>query len=241
MDLVVRNTGPMTALFCEVHPLIEYRTDLFVRNNHVSIPPGEARTLTIRSAAHPAGGLSLAQTGWRIHAWNADERVIEPASSVLLALGRRDAMCREFAGYSDAGKDAKAGPDFITGSRPDPSQVPCCLNAKNPVRFQFTLSEGQVKRPARLRIHTADQAEKAPARVAVTINGRRMEASLPLGLGIQQTDPSHLAFPATVEFQIPARDLRLGMNTLEVRIEGDGWFSWDALDLTSAEGAKPGP
>jgi len=233
MDLVVRNTGPMTALFCEAHPLIEYRTDLFIRNNHVSIPPGQTRTLTIRSAAHPAGRLSLAQTGWRINAWNADERVIEPAPSVLLALGRRDAMCREFAGYSDAGKDAKVGRDFITGSRPDASQVPYWLNDKNAVRFELTLGGGQVKRPARLRIHTADQAEKAPAKVVVTINGWRMEGSLPLGLGIQQTDPSHLAFPATVEFQIPARHLRLGKNTLEVHVEGDGWFSWDAMDLTS--------
>ena len=59
-----------------------------------------------------------------------------------------------------------------------------------------------------------------------------MEGSLPSGLGIQQTDPSHLAFPATVEFQIPARNLRPGMNALEVRVEGDGGFSWDAMDLT---------
>ena len=242
MDLVVRNAGPMTALFCEAHPLIEYRTDLFIRNNHISIPPGQKRSLTIRSATRPAGGLSLAQTGWRITTWNADERVIEPAPSVLLALGRRDAMCREFAGYSDAGKDARAGQDFITGSRPDPSQVPCLLNGKNAVRFQFTLGGGQVKRPARLRLHTADQAEKASTRVGVTINGRRMEGSLPVGLGIQQTDPSHLAFPATVEFQIPARNLRLGKNTLEVRVEGDGWYTWDAMDFTSVAGSdRPGP
>ena len=234
LDLVVRNTGPMTALFCEPHPLIEYRTDLFIRNNHISIPPGETRTLTIRSAAQPAGGLSLAQTGWRINAWNADERVIEPAPSVLLALGRRDAMCREFGGYSDPGKVAPVGKSSIEGRRPDPSQVPCRLNGKDAARFEFVLSNAQAKRSARLRIHTSDQAEKAPTGVVVTINGQPMEGSLPLGLGIQRTDPAHLAFPATLEFQIPAKDLRRGKNALEVRIKDDGWFSSDAMDLISS-------
>ena len=31
LDLAVKNTGKMTALFCAPHPLIEYRTDLFHR------------------------------------------------------------------------------------------------------------------------------------------------------------------------------------------------------------------
>ena len=50
LDLVVRNSGPMTALFCEPHPLLNYRTDLFINNNHCFIPPGESRTITIRAA-----------------------------------------------------------------------------------------------------------------------------------------------------------------------------------------------
>jgi hypothetical protein len=86
-----------------------------------------------------------------------------------------------------------------------------------------------------LRIHTADQAEKTPTKVAVTLNGRRMKRSLPLGLGIQQTNPAHLAFPATVEFQVPAADLRPGKNSLEVRVQDEGWFSWDAMDLISSK------
>ena len=233
LDLRVRNTGQMTALFLEPHPLIEYRTDLFIENNHCFIPPGESRTITIKAAKTPRGGLTLGQTGWRLTTWNADDVVIEPSHEVLLSLGRRDQMCREFAGHSDPGKDANAGPVSIEGSRPDPSQVPYLLDGKTAVRFEFALSDVQAKRPARLRIHTADQAEKAPTRVVVTMNGRRIEGSLPLGLGIQRTDPAHLAFPATVEFQIPARDLRPGKNALEVRIKGDGWFSWDAMDLTS--------
>jgi beta-mannosidase len=230
LDLVVRNSGPMTALFCEAHSLIEYRTDLFIRNNHVSIPPGETRTLTIRSAAHPAGGLSLAQTGWRITAWNADERVIDPAPSVLLALGRRDAMCREFDGYLNPGRIAGAARVRVEGTRPDPARLPYLLDGKG-ARFEFPASEAQARHPARLRIHTADQSADTPTKALATINGRRLEGTLPRGLGIQRPDPAHLAFPATVEFRIPARDLRTGKNTLEVSVEGDGWFSWDAMQL----------
>ena len=189
LELLVRNTGPMTALFCEPHPMIEYRTDLLIQNNHISIPPGETRVLTIRSAAQPAGGLGLWQTGWRIRAWNADQRVIEPASSVLFALGRRDAMCREFAGYSRSATTYSVGKASLEGRRPNPSQIACVLEGKDAARFEFVLSDVQAKRPARLRIHSADQSEKAPTKVAVAINGRRMEGTLPPGLGIQRIDP----------------------------------------------------
>jgi hypothetical protein len=62
-----------------------------------------------------------------------------------------------------------------------------------------------------------------------------MERSLPAGLGIQRIDPAHLAFPATLDLQVPATDLRPGKNILEVHVQEDGWFSWDAMDLTSSQ------
>ncbi|MEI6784608.1 MAG: hypothetical protein WCQ21_27255, partial [Verrucomicrobiota bacterium] len=110
-------------------------------------------------------------------------------------------------------------------------QVPYLLRKGNAVRFEFQVSGDQATYPARLRIHTVDQAAKVPAKVVVTINSRHLEGSLPLDLGIQQADPAHLAFPATVEFQVPAGDLRPGKNLLEVGVLDDGWFSWDAMDL----------
>ena len=36
----------------------------------------------------------------------------------------------------------------------------------------------------------------------VTLNDRTMEGKLPKGLGIQQKDPAHLAFPASVNFDL---------------------------------------
>jgi len=236
LGLRVRNTGNMTALFCLPHPLIEYRTDLFIENGECFIPPGESRTITIRADVRSGGGLSLAQTGWRFSCWNAEDVVVEPVDDVLLAVGRRDRMCREYLGYFDTNKDVKQA--TLEGTRPDPPPLSCLLDSNHAVRFEFPLSDAQAEHAARLRIHTADQAKEAPTKVAVTLNGRRMDGSLPAGLGIQRVDPAHLAFPATVEFQIPAAGLRPGKNILEVRVPDDGWFSWDAMDLTSNQKGK---
>lgn len=233
LELRVKNTGSMTALFCEPHPLIVYRTDLFIENNNCFIPPGESRVIAIRAARPAPAGLTLAQTSWRLSCWNADDVVVEPGCDVLLALGRRDAMCREFAGYFDPGKIAGAVRVTVEGTRPDPTRVPWLLDNQKRVHCEFVLNDAQAQRPARLRIHAADQAEQGPTTVVVKLNGRRMESLLPAGFGIQQTDPAHLAFPATAEFQIPTRDLRTAKYTLEVAVQGNGWFSWDAMDLTS--------
>ena len=99
LEIEITNTGQMTALFCAPHPLLEYRTDIDVLNNHISVPPGEKRAVTILAPKTPKGGLSLAQTGWRFSCWNADEATVQPSDEVLLSVGRRDAMCREFLGY----------------------------------------------------------------------------------------------------------------------------------------------
>lgn len=233
LDLRIQNTGRMTALFLEPHPLTEYRTDLLIDNNHCFIPPGESRTIRIRAAKPGASGLTLEQCGWRLASWNAAEVVIEPSREVLLSVGRHDQMCREFAGYSDPSKARSLGTSTSEGSRPDPSNMPYLVSGNGTARFEFTLSDTRAKRPARLRLHTADQSEVGPTKVVVSVNGRRVQGSLPAGLGIHRTDPVHLAFPATVEFQVPAKALRPGRNALEVRVKGDGWFSWDALDLSA--------
>ena len=65
----------------------------------------------------------------------------------------------------------------------------------------------------------------------MTVNGRRFEASLPTGLGIQNSDPAHLAFPQTAEIELPGGTLVEGENTLDIRVQNDSWFTWDAIDL----------
>ena len=233
LELNVKNTGAMTAFPCEVHPLISYRTDLFIDNNHCFIPPGESRTITIRASQQPPCGLTLAQTGWWISSWNADKVTVAPSEEVLLAVGRRDQMCREFLGYFEPNKIADVKQTTLTGARPDPSQLPYRLDGGKAVRFEFPVKDDSSKHAAKLRIHTADQSKEVRAVVGVRVNGKALEQSLPEGLGIQNTDPAHLAFPATLEFEIPASALQGGKNILEVQVKNGGWFTWDSLECIS--------
>lgn len=243
LELQVKNAGTMTALFCEPHPLSAYRTDLFIDNNQCFIPPGESRTITIRAAPSSArlltgegagaraSDLSLSQTGWWISCWNADAVTVAPSADVWLAVGRRDQMCREFAGYFDRSEIKDRKQPRLEGTRPDPSPLPYLLDAQHSARFEFPLTKAQAERRARLRIQTADQSQEVRAEVEVTVNGQSFKQTLPAGLGIQAAEPAHLAFPATLVFELPRGLLRAGPNGLEVRIDNHGWFTWDAMDL----------
>ena len=231
LELVLKNTGPMTALFCEAHPLIEYRTDLFVENNHCFVPPRETRTITIRAPRPPEGGLSLAQTGWRLSTWNADDCVIEPAATVLLAVGRRDAMCREFAGYGQPPNLPGARTVELYGRRPDPGALPYLLEGQRQARFVFEAKKAQLKGRTCLRVHLSDLDSTADPVLQVAVNERRYEKTLPRGLGIQKEQPYHLAFPGPAVFDLPAGLLKVGRNTLEVGLANSSWVTLDALDL----------
>ncbi len=233
LELEMHNTGSMTALFCEPHPVLYYRTDLIVENNNCFIPPGETRTIVIRSPRVPACGLSLAQTGWRISCWNADDLTVAPDKSVLLTVGRRDEMCREFAGYFLPQSIKGTEVTNCGGNRPPADSLPYRLKVGGEARFEFNLATDQAIQPARLRLHTADQSKTDQTIIEVELNGQKMERLLPKGLGIQSRDPAHLAFPATVEFDVPKSQLRKGKNRLTVSVKGDGWFTWDSLDLVT--------
>jgi beta-mannosidase len=240
LDVAVENRGEMTALICEPHPLLEYRTDVSIDNNHCFVPPGESRTMTIKKL--PCGRTSgkaetrvhrptLAQTGWRISCWNADDVVLEPSTDVLLAAGRRDAMCREFCGYESPGKLPKDAKVTLVGKRPDATTLPFLLAGKSSAAFEIQVDAGHATQASRLCLHAADQAADVATAVEITVNGKRWSATLPKGLGIQRNEPSHLAFPATIELPLPRDTLVVGKNLLEVRVSNSGWFTWDAMSL----------
>jgi hypothetical protein len=107
------------------------------------------------------------------------------------------------------------------------------LKGKSAVRMQFNVDAGARRGGAVLRVHAADQSASAATELAVTVNGRKFTATLPKGLGIQDSDPAHLAFPAMARIDLPAGTVKDGANELEVRVGNDGWFTWDALDLTA--------
>ena len=251
LELVVKNPGTMTALLCETHPLIEYRTDLFIDGNHCFVPPGESRTMTVRAPiarrglgpqkglANAAADLTLAQTGWCISCWNAEDVVVEPSSDVLLAVGRRDAMCREFSGYTDPSRLPKNAETLLVGTRPNPSALPFLVTAQSQAAFKFHVAAERTGEKVLFRLHTADQAADAPTTVEILINGKRFEVTLPKGLGLQRTEPAHLAFPCSVVLTLPSGTLVAGENRVEVRVTGSGWFTWDALQLVSGLAVMP--
>ncbi len=231
LQIALTNNGLMTALFCEPHPLLSYRTDLVIDNNHAFIPPGERRMITIRGPViSQKNWLSLAQTGWRFSCWNAEDVIVPPSEDVLLSLGRQDAMTREFLGYDDLSLIDDRRDVTMEGTRPNPATLPLLMKGDSSVCFVFDVAQGW-ERPARLRLHTADQDSAQAPLLEALVNGRRFEGALRTGLGIQDTDPAHLAFPATVQFDLPGGTLVAGRNTLEVRIANASWFSWDSLDL----------
>ena len=232
LQLTLTNTGPMTALFCEPHPLLSYRTDIDIDNNHLSIPPGGTRAITI-AAPHADSELTLSQTGWRISCWNAEDVLIAPSDEVHFSLGRRDAMTRELQGYTDPSSVRSQLDLTIEGRRPDPSTLPYLMTGDRIVRFMFDIAE-RWDQPSRLRLHTADQDNRAAVQLMVIVNGQSFQGTLKPGLGIQIEDPAHLAFPQTAEFHLPAGSLHQGRNSLEVQISNDAWFTWDAIDLTAA-------
>jgi hypothetical protein len=228
LTLRLKNTGAMTALFSSVHPLLDYRNDFYLSDNHISIPPGESREITLRAPGQPKGGLMLGQTGWRIETWNAPDVLIEPTADVLLAIGRKDRMTREFAGGAAGAPAINSAKVRLAGRLPAASSLPLLMEAGRTVDFAFPVSDAH--RVAVLRIHTADQSP-AGASLRATVNGRSFTVEIPAGLGLQKANPQHLAKSKTVEIPLPADALRPGENSLTLELANDGWFTWDALDL----------
>ena len=234
LQIDLSNRGSMTALFCEPHPLLSYRTDIDINNNHAFIPPGETRRVTILAPAEAAGGLTLRQTGWRISCWNADDVIIPASDEVVFSIGRQDAMTREFARSDDKLLSADMPEICIEGKRPNPASLPYLMTDDQIVRFVFDVADNQ-EQPARLRLHTADQDSLLASELEVTVNGKRFGAMVAQGLGIQRDDPDHLAFPQTCEIHLPVGTLRGGRNSVQLRMLNGSWFTWDAIDLILGE------
>jgi len=238
LELKLRNIGKMTALFCEPKPVLNYRTDMIMDNHYVSIPPNESRTIRIRAPRYPVGGLSLTQTGWRIESWNANSLMIAPSSDILLALGREDRMCREFAGYPGLVPDNSQTIIRVKGRQVDAAKVPYLLDDSKTLELEFEGAPTSPGSGAVLRIHSSDQSTIG-AMILLELNGKSFEVQLPEGYGFQKTEPARLAQAKTVEVKIPAEVVKKqGDNLLRIKVIGGGWFTLDALDLKSISTTK---
>ena len=119
----------------------------------------------------------------------------------------------------------------LNGRRPDSASLPYLLGGQRQARFHFEARQAQIKEPARLRIHLSDLDSTADPVLQVVVNERRYQRTLPRGLGIQKDQPYHLAFPASVVFDLPAGLLKAGDNTIEVGLANPSWVTLDAMDL----------
>jgi len=230
LELNLTNTGKMTALFCEPKPVLNYRTDMIIDNLYVCIPPGESRTVMIRAPRNPEDGLTLGQTGWKIESWNASTLLLDPSSDILLSLGRKDQMCIEFAGYPGLAPAIRENLIHVEGRLINPAQVPYLFEESKTLELVFGGTAATSDKSAFLRIHTSDQSTRG-ATLSIELNGERFEAQLGEGYGFQNREPAHFAQAKTIELKIPAGVVKSKTNLLRIKVTGEGWFSWDALDL----------
>jgi len=63
-------------------------------------------------------------------------------------------------------------------------KLPYWLSGTGTAQFEFDCPGARARHPARLRIHTSDQSELAPTVVQIAFDGRRLQQTLPKGLGI---------------------------------------------------------
>ncbi|MBT3274190.1 MAG: hypothetical protein HN368_13615 [Spirochaetales bacterium] len=224
-EVILKNSGSMTAIFVEIKPTLEYRTDLFIDNNFAFIPPGESRIIAIRALVRE--GLSLPETGWNVTCWNAEGLTIPPADSILLYMGRRDSTCRGYQGYFDGVAENPRKDISLEGNVIDCGNVPYALNGA--ANFIF---ESRTVLAASLRIHASDTDSSGKGTIVLDLNGHAFHKTLPAGLGVQLTTPEHLAYPRSQNFNIPEGVLVDGKNKLRIEVRG-GWLTWDALDLVA--------
>lgn len=232
LELEIKNDGNMTALFCEIHPILEYRTDLYIDNNFAFIPPREIRKITVSAPLRNMEGLSLLQTGWNMNCWNAESIKLDPSEDVILSMGRRDSMCREFSGYFENKAEISSGAVY-KGKRIEAAAVSHVM--QDTITFCFDVKEEQLMKRSRLRIHTCDQHSEDETELEIKINEAVYQNKLQKGLGAQNTNPAQLAFPETVTVELSADLLKPGTNTVEITVKNDGWFTWDALDMVIIE------
>ncbi len=230
LEIALSNSGAMTAFFCEPHPLLAYRTDFSIENNHICIPPGESHAIVIQAPLDSQTELTLAQTGWRLSCWNAADIVIPPSDDVIFSIGRRDAMTREFMGEADLSRTDDKREVVIRGNRPDPAKLPWLMADGHTVTFEFDVAS-QAGQAARLCLHTGDQDSVQAPQVNVAVNGHQFDGALSRGYGLQREDPDHLASPQTLVLDLPLGTLAPGRNRIELRLNNASWFTWDAIDL----------
>lgn len=216
LDVMLYNNSDMTALLVEPQPVLTYRTDLFIDNNFLHIPPRQRRSLRI--SARKVEGLTLIQTGWRIGCRNADSVTIDPDASVIFSMGRMDSTNRGFA------QDTADSCFALQNGRIEAAAVPYLIDKEQTFLFSVDHVSDMM-----VRLSFADQCESG-FEAALTFNDGQFPIHTSGGLGAQKNDREQLAYPVQIELAIPAAYLHEGENSMKIA-PAEGWATWDAMQL----------
>lgn len=216
LDITLYNDSDMTALLVEPQPILSYRTDLFIDNNFLHIPPRQSRN--VRISAKAGNSLTLMQTGWRIDCRNADSIMIDPDGSVVLSMGRIDRTNRGFS------QDSSFSCFTSDNGRVDDSLVPYLIDKEQTFLFNVVHVTDLMA-----HLHFSDQCESGFEAI-LSINDEPFTICADGGLGAQKNDREQLAYAAQVLVGIPASYLHLGENSMKI-VPLKGWAAWDALQL----------
>lgn len=221
-EITLRNTGENTAFFTEIHPLTEYRTDLYIDNNFAFIPPKECRTITITAERNEK--TPLRKLGFRVYCWNAEQTLTIAPCGVLARMSRKDGTTRGYAQPSTGAANEAHAEDGVFSQ----SKVPyLCTDTQ-----QFTFASAHAGK-LRICVHTADRDRAGKGMLAITLNGETKKQPLTAGRGLQSEDAEQYASPASFCFTMNGA---AGNNTLAVQAQ-NGWFTWDSLTIEEVEEA----
>jgi len=181
-----------------------------------------------------------------------------PASAATLwQIGRADDDTREFALAPDnyAGFGDRFGYHdqfYVVGRSVDKENWPYCLagpndgwgggnNKINTLPIHFHLTRLHRKSQCRLVIDFAGIHPKRPPLLRVSVNGHHHDFQLPPGTEgpIQGRLDEGKEYILNVE--IPAGELRVGLNTVELVHLTGSWVVFDALRFEASDGVRPGP
>ena len=129
---------------------------------------------------------------------------------------RRDFTAREFQGNDDLSLIGDCQDVTMKGNRPDPATLPSLMGRDCSLPFFFDYPQ---RCRCHARVHKADQNSAQAPLLELRLNGHLIKGGLPAGLGIQYSVPTHRAFPADFEFELPGGALQEGSIGLEAHPE----------------------
>lgn len=207
----LRNTGEQIALSCQVKPLSHHLPMLYIDNNYISVPPGEAREVSLRSYNGP-----VENPGISVEAFNTPRYEI-PSDNTVLLMNRFDGTNCDYA--TDGG---------ISELKAEGIRV-CAENVnyicEKGIKFDF---ESKYEGAFTVELGITDAAKEGVV-LSVDLNGKAKELSFVGGYGLKKEDPDQLCDPVAGKLHFDS-GLISGKNTLTVRVNS-GWFAWDALSV----------